>query len=238
MLVRQPYMFVIAIFMSVAGHLALASIKFSESEIMLGAEYQPAKQQVLAVTIVTQLPQLRKDALVSKNHPNIKPVSKGAINEPSERATTSDFVDMAKASTRTKQSNDTQAKNEEPEQKKIEPVEQASHDEQQHVITPEQPDNSHYEPIVIREPNFRSRPQPPKYPKLALRRKQTGTVWVRALIDIDGKTKDVTVFESSGFEMLDNAALKAVSRWEFERASVNGMPTTAWVDVPVEFVLR
>jgi protein TonB len=46
------------------------------------------------------------------------------------------------------------------------------------------------------------------------------------------------VQRSSGFEMLDRAAIAAVRRWVFEPGRRGGNPVAAWVQVPVRFALR
>jgi TonB family protein len=79
---------------------------------------------------------------------------------------------------------------------------------------------------------------PPVYPRMALERGQEGKVVLRALISEDGKTQDVVIYASSGFETLDKAAINAVSRWDFSPAIESGKKLSAWVEVPVEFVIR
>jgi protein TonB len=63
-------------------------------------------------------------------------------------------------------------------------------------------------------------------------------VIIRALVGPDGESRDIRVFRSSGVGLLDDAALRAVRRWAFEAAQINGRPVEAWVEVPVRFQLR
>jgi protein TonB len=91
---------------------------------------------------------------------------------------------------------------------------------------------------VVREVSYRQVPQPPVYPKTALRRKQQGEVLVQALVSEEGNTEQVEVVRSSGVASLDASALKAVSGWVFEAAKMDGRPIRAWIEVPVAFELR
>jgi protein TonB len=50
--------------------------------------------------------------------------------------------------------------------------------------------------------------------------------------------QQIAVFRSSGFSLLDQAAVAAVRGWLFEPASRNGFPVAARVEVPVHFVLE
>jgi protein TonB len=82
---------------------------------------------------------------------------------------------------------------------------------------------------------FRTTPLPPVYPKRALAQNQQGVATVRALIDERGHPQDIRLYASSGFPMLDRAALEAVSHWDFLPASRDGHAVPAWVEVPVRF---
>lgn len=56
---------------------------------------------------------------------------------------------------------------------------------------------------------------PPAYPAAALRNRYQGTVTITFAVDEMGKVSDAKVDKTSGFTMLDNAALEAVGRWRF-----------------------
>ena len=77
----------------------------------------------------------------------------------------------------------------------------------------------------------------PRYPMLARRRGQQGSVLVRLNVDARGAASAVRVISSSGVASLDEAARDAVSRWRFEPARRGGRAEAATVDVPVEFRL-
>lgn len=94
------------------------------------------------------------------------------------------------------------------------------------------------EPPVIHEPRYRHPPTPPRFPPRALELHQQGTVVVRALVAPDGSSGDIIVWRSSGYALLDAAALRAVRDWAFEPASVGGRRIASWVEVPVRFAIR
>jgi periplasmic protein TonB len=87
-------------------------------------------------------------------------------------------------------------------------------------------------------PRFRSPPPPPVYPRQSIERDEEGVVLVRALVDPVGAPQRVLVFKSSGFPLLDEAALVAVQKWRFEPMIREGRAAAAWVQVPVRFRLN
>lgn len=91
---------------------------------------------------------------------------------------------------------------------------------------------------IVTEPSFTAKPRPPAYPKIALKRRWQGEALIRALINNSGKTERVELVRSSGFELLDQSALKAVAGWSFAAAKLDGQSTRAWVQVPVDFTIR
>lgn len=75
----------------------------------------------------------------------------------------------------------------------------------------------------------------PVYPRSALRRRLSGEVLVRVMVDETGHPADVRVLRSSSHRALDEAALRAVLDWRFQPAIQNGRPVAQPVDIPVEF---
>jgi len=90
---------------------------------------------------------------------------------------------------------------------------------------------------VLKEARILNR-TPPHYPARARRMGRQGTVLLHALVTADGRTQDLKIVSSSGHKSLDQSAIKAVKNWAFASATKNGKPIKAWVEVPVEFVLR
>lgn len=77
----------------------------------------------------------------------------------------------------------------------------------------------------------------PKYPPLAYRNREEGSVLVRADVDANGTPTDVTVVRRSGSRDLDNAARDAVREWHFRPAIENGKAVASTVEVPIDFKL-
>ncbi len=86
-------------------------------------------------------------------------------------------------------------------------------------------------------PLYRSNP-PPRYPQSARRRGYQGTVELMVLVTKKGRVSNIWVFESSGYRLLDNAAVEAVKKWTFEPGMKNEIPQEMWVKVPVRFELK
>lgn len=79
---------------------------------------------------------------------------------------------------------------------------------------------------------------PPQYPRLALREGHQGLVLLKVLVDANGLPQDVQIERSSGFRLLDLAAVRQVqSRWRFQPAQVNGRAAAAYALVPINFTL-
>ncbi len=78
--------------------------------------------------------------------------------------------------------------------------------------------------------------QPPSYPELALQRGWHGTVWLRLQIDVQGKIVKVEIERSSGYDILDHEAMRAVSQWKAQPAKRRGKPVETVEILPVRFV--
>lgn len=90
---------------------------------------------------------------------------------------------------------------------------------------------------VIREARFRSQ-TPPVYPRRSYELGQEGTVILLAEVANNGKPKSLKIEASSGYRLLDSAAMAAVKKWEFETAHMNSRLSASWVRVPVRFVIQ
>ena len=75
----------------------------------------------------------------------------------------------------------------------------------------------------------------PKYPASAKRRNIEGKVLLEVSVNADGEAAKVRISRSSGFPILDNAALEAVKNWRFIPAKKSGKAVAAQVIVPIEF---
>lgn len=91
-------------------------------------------------------------------------------------------------------------------------------------------------PTTSARPRYRSNPKP-AYPPESRRAGQQGVVVIAVEVTSDGRAASVQLSRSSGFPLLDTAALQAVRRWTFEPARTGGIPTASRVEVPVRFDL-
>ncbi|MGH8155106.1 MAG: energy transducer TonB, partial [Rhodanobacteraceae bacterium] len=79
---------------------------------------------------------------------------------------------------------------------------------------------------------------PPQYPIQAIRQGQQGTVILDVTINAQGEVIDVKVEKSSGYRVLDQAAVAAARKWRFNPGIQNGKPSGGVVRIPVNFNLQ
>jgi protein TonB len=91
------------------------------------------------------------------------------------------------------------------------------------------------------EPDYRAdylnNPRPP-YPLVARRMGYQGKVVLNVEVLAEGKAGEVKLQTSSGFDILDKAALQTVKTWKFSPATRFGQPITQWFLVPIKFSLE
>ena len=92
---------------------------------------------------------------------------------------------------------------------------------------------------ILREarPMYRTNPSP-YYPRLARKRGYEGTVVLEVLVDPSGKVKDLQVFKSGGYAILDKAAADSVKDWLFEPGMRGDEKLEMWVKIPIRFQLK
>jgi protein TonB len=79
----------------------------------------------------------------------------------------------------------------------------------------------------------------PKYPELAQKANIQGSVWVKALVDKEGKVRDVLIVKDSGANAgFEEAAIEAAKQTVWKPAISNGQPIAVWVTYKVEFKLK
>jgi len=76
------------------------------------------------------------------------------------------------------------------------------------------------------------------YPARSRKAGEKGSVMVRVFVDVAGRPSQVSVESSSGYPLLDEAAVSAVRAAQFRPYSEGGVPRTVWVRVPINFVLQ
>jgi protein TonB len=90
---------------------------------------------------------------------------------------------------------------------------------------------------VIAYPLYKEN-EPPVYPEIARVRGYEGVVLVFAEVLPNGRVGEIKIRKSSGYAILDQSALQAVKPWKFEPAKKSGNPFTAWVELPIKFILH
>jgi protein TonB len=92
------------------------------------------------------------------------------------------------------------------------------------------------QPEIKAEPSYLANPLP-AYPMLARRRHQEGLVVLSVKVTAAGKADSVRIKDSSGFPLLDAAAVEAVREWEFNPARSGRLAFPSEIEVPVRFTL-
>ncbi len=90
------------------------------------------------------------------------------------------------------------------------------------------------------EPDYAARylhNPPPPYPWQARRMGIEGRVVLQVEILQNGNAGRIEIRQSSGHELLDQAAIKTVGGWRFDPARIAGAPIIAWAEVPISFRL-
>jgi TonB family protein len=78
----------------------------------------------------------------------------------------------------------------------------------------------------------------PDYPLRARRMGYEGLVMLKVLVDVSGQVEDLEVVRSSGYSILDNAAISTVKKWVFEPGTEGGKKKKMWVKIPIRFELE
>jgi len=78
----------------------------------------------------------------------------------------------------------------------------------------------------------------PAYPASSLANGTEGVVLLSAYVGLTGQPEKIETKTSSGISELDEAAMKAVSQWQFSPASQGGAALASWFEVPVRFVIK
>ena len=87
------------------------------------------------------------------------------------------------------------------------------------------------------KPVFRRNP-PPRYPRLARKRKYQGVVLLEVFVKKDGSVGEIRLSKSSGYAILDRSAMKSVKKWEFVPGRRGNKIVEETVIVPVRFRLK
>ena len=103
------------------------------------------------------------------------------------------------------------------------------------VDAPEDPDMNAFIPVE-KEPDLVVSTKP-DYPEIAKRAGVEGTVFVKILIDKDGKPKKAVVIKSSA-DMFNEVSIAAAMKCVFTPAIQNKHPISVWLVMPFKFKLN
>ncbi|GJL63561.1 MAG: hypothetical protein NPIRA04_22150 [Nitrospirales bacterium] len=78
----------------------------------------------------------------------------------------------------------------------------------------------------------------PVYPRVAKEEGWEGIVLLRVLVHSSGMPGKVTIQKSSGYKVLDEAAIDAIRQWRFAPAKDGNFAIEKHVDVPLKFGLH
>ncbi len=78
----------------------------------------------------------------------------------------------------------------------------------------------------------------PEFPVKSIKDEVEGIVWIKALVDKEGKVRDARVLKSSGVKAMEDAALESAKKCEFKPAMQDGKPVATWVAYSVTFDLK
>lgn len=92
-------------------------------------------------------------------------------------------------------------------------------------------------PITHALPMYRKN-TPPQYPLIARRRGYEGKVLLEVLVKKDGRAGSIRLARSSGYEVLDRAAIRGVRNWLFHPAKRGDESVEMWVEIPIRFQLK
>ena len=91
--------------------------------------------------------------------------------------------------------------------------------------------------VELEKPLFTTPPPRPNYPRIARKKGLEGTAMVEVMFNEWGEQLALTLVKSSGFSLLDKAALEAVETWQFE-APPQKLASHYKVRVPIRFALN
>jgi len=91
--------------------------------------------------------------------------------------------------------------------------------------------------VTKANPNYFQNPAP-DYPPLAKQMHQEGLVLLSVDVSAQGHPVKAEIVQSSGYRILDQAALRAVAQWKFEPAHLGNIPIGSNVIVPIRFRLQ
>ena len=179
------------------------------------------------VDLVTALPQPDVDT--------VKPITSTTEQQPETVKPPQPDVDAVKSIASTTEKQEKTVTLPQPDVDAVKPITSATEKQQETVKAMPRPSQG-----TIRT---KSKPgyfqnQPPKYPQLAKQMHQEGLVTLMVEVDKKGMPVKVEVKQSSGYQLLDQAALAAVRHWRFQPERIGNLPIESKVTIPIRFRLE
>ncbi|WP_080994011.1 energy transducer TonB, partial [Vibrio campbellii] len=109
--------------------------------------------------------------------------------------------------------------------------------QQQQAAPANQSKGASAQPVMIDQPAFVSQPIQPRYPRSARKRGIEGVALYEVWLDANGNQIKQVLIESSGAQMLDVSALRAIKQWQFSPHISGGQKVAHRVQIPVRFKL-
>lgn len=109
--------------------------------------------------------------------------------------------------------------------------------QQQQAAPANQSKGASAQPVMIDQPAFVSQPVQPRYPRSARKRGIEGVALYEVWLDANGNQIKQVLIESSGAQMLDVSALRAIKQWQFSPHISGGQKVAHRVQIPVRFKL-
>lgn len=104
-------------------------------------------------------------------------------------------------------------------------------------VASETADSAQTNIVELAKPLFAAAPPQPTYPKIARKKGLEGTATIEVMFNELGEQLALTLVKSSGFNLLDQAALDAVENWQFA-APAQRLASHYKVRVPIRFALN
>jgi protein TonB len=130
-----------------------------------------------------------------------------------------------------------EAESEEEEEQAVETITETDFDPFDRIDRPIAPEPETPEFVAYDTPPMLIETIEPQYPDIARRAGIEGTVFVRVLVDVDGRVLDARI-EKGINEALDRAAVDAAMRSRFSPAKQRDKPVRVWVTYPIRFTLK
>lgn len=80
-------------------------------------------------------------------------------------------------------------------------------------------------------------PHPP-YPMIARKNGWEGSIILEVYVRSNGLVKNVNIYKSSGYNVLDNVSVKTIKKWHFTPASLGDIKIDDKLKIPIRFSLK